>query len=320
MFYINDHHIDCIGVDWNDLLQRIEEALSLINMGNFSQPLKPYLRFGDQSNRIIAMPAYIGGSIDSCGIKWIASFPKNIINNIPRASSVVILNDTQTGQQVCIIDSSKISIMRTAAVSGVLIRKYLNAFCESKKILGIVGLGPIGIAHLQMCKILFGEMLNKILLYDIRQDRINKASKLFCGCESAPNIETLLRTSDILITCTVSENRYILGKEINGSLYLDISLRDYDISALNIMAKPFIIDDWDEVNRENTDIEIMSKYGKLSKHETIRLDEIIKTDLKKLFKKTDKIFFAPMGLGVFDIAVAQLIYRNCYAQNIGINL
>lgn len=50
----------------------------------FAQPIKPYLRYNNLKNRIIAMPAYAGGECDMAGIKWIASYPDNI-NQIGRA-------------------------------------------------------------------------------------------------------------------------------------------------------------------------------------------------------------------------------------------
>ena len=150
MLYLNNEDFSKISISWNETIGVIERALFCISKGDYSQPLKPYLRFKKDENRIIAMPAYVGGDIEAAGIKWIASFPKNIEKNIPRASSVTVLNDTNTGEVLAAFNSPMISIIRTASVSGYLIKKYLE-FCDSNRFaIGIIGGGPIGQHHIKM--------------------------------------------------------------------------------------------------------------------------------------------------------------------------
>lgn len=61
--------------------------------------------------------------------------------------------------------------------------------------------------------------------------------------------------ADIFITCTVSDKPYINGIPKKGSLHLNVSLRDYEASWIQY-ADVIIVDDWEEVCRENTDIEM----------------------------------------------------------------
>ncbi len=152
MKYINEKILNEIGVDWGACIETVRMATALIKESKYSQPLKPYLRFNDVKNRIIAMPAYVGGDISSAGIKWIASFPDNIKHGVKRAHSVTVLNDVSTGKPVCIINSALISVIRTAAVSGFILEQYINKGNQQqcKKKCGIVGFGPIGQMHLSM--------------------------------------------------------------------------------------------------------------------------------------------------------------------------
>ncbi len=67
--YIKDKDFESVELDWDEAVHTIEEAVCCMESGDFVQPLKPYLRFGSDENRIIAMPAYIGKEFDMAGIK-----------------------------------------------------------------------------------------------------------------------------------------------------------------------------------------------------------------------------------------------------------
>lgn len=312
MLYLNDNDFLKFSISWDETIKEINKAVACIGQKDYSQPMKPYLRFKDNSNRIIAMPAYVGGNIDMAGIKWIASFPNNIKKSIPRASSVTVLNDTNTGIPLAIFNTAMVSIIRTASVSGYLLQEYNSFKQQLKYCIGIVGFGPIGQHHLKMCKSVLKNHIDKIYLYD--KCEINISDELVTVCNSWKDV---YEKSDIFITCTSSLERYIDLPALNNKLILDVSLRDFKEEALNSFAKPFIVDDWDEVNRENTDIEYYTKIGGIDKNNSITLCDIQNKKLNTFFNKSDNIFFAPMGMGVFDISIANYYYKYAIKNNIG---
>jgi len=130
MLYLNEKDLTKIGYNWNATIDNIEQAVHCLHNKDFVQPVKPYLRYRDLTNRIIALIAFVGGKINLAGIKWIASFPDNINHGLPRAHSVVILNNADTGAPVGIINTALLSIIRTASVSGLMIRYFLKANCH----------------------------------------------------------------------------------------------------------------------------------------------------------------------------------------------
>lgn len=285
-----------------DLIDILKETVFMKKNGDVHQPLKPYLKFRDPLNRIIAMPAYVGGNVNACGIKWIASFPKNIENGIPRANSVTILNSTETGVPYCIIDTVLQSVYRTASVTGMIMDKFIKANGKKQYNIGIIGYGPIGRLHEEMCYELFDEYINKINIADRHKIIDDPQDKTFFS-EQLENYDEL----DILITCTSSLTPYLDHFPKNARLVLNISLRDFEVNKICIDGYQTVIDDWIEVAREKTNVESLYKLGKLTKEDTIDIYDYLAVDDKEMLKGS--YFFNPMGLAVFDVAVGEYMYR-----------
>ncbi len=318
MLYINTEDINQIGKDWESLIQQLHKTVEVIHTKDFHQPIKPYLRFNKPINRIIAMPAYVGGDIKWSGIKWIASFPDNIKSNIQRAHSVTIINDPENGKPVCIINSATISAIRTASVSGLVIQKFLASKPEIRDLcVGITGLGPIGKMHLEMIDHIYGDRIKQYKVYD----------PLPINLESLPDCikDKLIRCdgweeayfdADIFMTCTVTKERYINKKPKKGSLQLNISLRDYHASFVN-QVDYMIVDNWDEVCRENTDIEQMHINNGLNKNDTYSIEELVCNNLFESLNDDNVVMFNPMGMAVFDLALAGYYYEAALENKIG---
>jgi len=318
MIYLNEKNIVEIGIDWEELVDIIEKAVMCLGAGDFAQPVKPYLRYRDLKNRIIAMPAFIGGEFNMAGIKWIASFPDNIKNGIPRAHSVVILNDAETGEPVGIIDTALLSILRTASVTGLMIR-YFDKVRPLKNIrLGIIGWGPIGQYHLKMCTALFGDRLAKISLYDLR--KIDKSVIDFDDKEKiavADSWEEAYGDADVFITCTVSNAPYIDLPPKKSSLQLNVSLRDYKTDIFDYVKDSIIVDSWEEVCREKTDIEMLHNEKGLQAKDTRSIIDVVVNHCMKDYAEDAPIIFNPMGMALFDIAVGVYYLEQAKKRNIG---
>lgn len=317
MKYLNEKDITELGINWANCAEVISQAVICLGNSNTVQPIKPYLRFKNLKNRIIAMPAFLGDNFDTAGIKWIASFPDNIEKNLPRASSVVVLNDTETGEVISIIHTSLLSIIRTVSVSALVIKHFLEARSYKKINIGIIGWGPIGQHHLKMCSEMFGSKIAKVTIYDLKSidpDSINFDKK---NTVLAKNWEEAYVESDILITCTVSKKRYIDKKPKPGSLLLNVSLRDYKVDIFPFVKKSIIVDEWNEVCRENTDIEVFHKEKKLQKESTKSIVDIVVNNCMRFYAKDSTIMFNPMGMAIFDIAIAKYYLDLAKKRNVG---
>lgn len=320
MLYLCERDIQAIGLDWRELASVIERAVRCLAQGDYAQPIKPYLRYRDPINRIIAMPAFVGGDFNAAGLKWIASFPRNIDRQIPRAHSVVVLNDADTGAPVAIVNGALLSVVRTAAVSSIMLLRYVQARPRRELNVGISGFGPIGRRHLDMCMELLGPSLGRATIYDVRPVDLHAERPLPENVVLARSWQEAYDDADIFITCTVSSERYIDRRPKPGSLHLNVSLRDYTTSAYEFMKPAILVDDWDEVCREATDIELFHKEKGLTQGEVKTIVDAVCHDELGRYEPDQPIMFNPMGMAVFDIAIARHFQEKAIAAGRGTQL
>lgn len=322
MRYLNEIDCERISPSWSDTITVIEKAVSCMDTKDYAQPIKPYLKYREPDNRIIAMPAFLGGDFDVAGIKWIASFPRNHNLGLPRAHSSIILNDSHTGKPISFINGALLSIIRTASVSGLIIKKYLEAREDQSVKVGIIGFGPIGQYHLNMCEHLIGSKLDQVYLYDkkgIDPDKIKEVAPS-CKVNIVDHWEDSYEEVDICITCTVASERYINKKPKQGSLLLNVSLRDYCTEAISLDEMVIVVDDWDEVARADTDIErLKDRYG-LSREQCISIMEVVCHNYLKSVSRNQSVMFNPMGMSVFDVAIGHCFYEEAVKRGIGLIL
>ncbi len=320
MLYLNEKDLIKIGYNWNATIDNIELAVKCLEQKDFVQPVKPYLRYRDLTNRIIALIAFVGGKINLAGIKWIASFPDNINHGLPRAHSVVILNDADTGAPVSVINTALLSIVRTASVSSLMIRYFMKARPMPKVNVAILGWGPIGRNHYKMVCDTLKDKIAKITLFDLRAiDPATITGPLKDKTVVAKTWQEAYQDADIFITCTVSKAPYVDQKPKPGSLQLNCSLRDYKTNILDY-TKAIIVDDWLEVCREKTDIEMMHNERGLKEEDTKTIADVVCKNCLASYPKDEPIMFNPMGMAVFDIATGRYYMDLARKMKVGLEL
>jgi len=317
MLYLNEKDLKQMGLCWNETIDGIEKAVHCLETKDYAQPVKPYLRYRDPINRFIALIAFVGGKVNLAGIKWISSFPKNIEKGLARAHAVVILNEADTGAPEAIINTAQLSIVRTASVSGLMIRHFEKARPLTKANVAIMGWGPIGRHHYKMVCEVLKDKIDKITLFDVRPidpDTIEGPYK--DKTVIAKSWQEAYEDADVFITCTVSPAPYVDLPPKAGSLQLNCSLRDYKTSILD-HTKAIIVDDWEEICREKTDIEMMHLERGLKEEDTKSIVDVVCKDVMSSYAPEEAIMFNPMGMAVFDIAIGRYYIDKARANNIG---
>jgi N-[(2S)-2-amino-2-carboxyethyl]-L-glutamate dehydrogenase len=295
----------------------VEKAYRLHGAGDTVNPPSYFLRFPRQpADRIIALPAVVGGDIELAGLKWISSFPGNIAGGLPRASAVLILNDLATGYPIACLESSIISAARTAA-SAALATRALSAGRPAPRRLGILGAGLIA-RYIHTYLSAAGFTFDEIAVHDT--DRANAdrlAGHLRDAAAGTPvrvddKPEDLIRGSDLIVFATTAARPHIGDPGWFGHhpLVLHVSLRDLDPDV--ITAGVNVVDDVEHCLKADTSVHLVEQATGRRDHIAATLYDALTGAFSAPPDRT--VIFSPFGLGVLDIAVAWHVHRRLTAQ------
>lgn len=294
-----------------ELIQAVRTAYETHGAGDSSLPHSTFLRFpGQPQDRIIALPAYLGGECRIAGIKWVSSFPDNLRLGLDRASAVLILNSPQTGRPEAVLEGSVISAKRTAA-SAALAAQCLLA---GQKVVraGMIGCGLINFEIARFLLAVLPEV-KTFTLFDKDEARAKQFAKrcqrafAHIAVEVAPDIQAALRGSLLTAFATTAATPHLdkLRECPPGSVILHISLRD--LAPGVILSCDNVVDDIDHVCRAQTSVHLAEQL--VGNRDFIRcsLADILSGRAGARNGAESVCVFSPFGLGVLDLAVGKLV-------------
>lgn len=307
------HVVEILKGHEKDVMAVVRSAYLTHDAGESINPDSYFLRFPDKpDSRFIALPAYLGGEVGIAGIKWIGSFPRNVVAGHPRASAVLVLNDYETGYPVAVLEAAGISATRTAA-SAALAATVLGG--STAATLGVVGAGVIArtiCAHLSAA----GISLVDVRCHDVDAGSVQALAGHLRGQYDAGVCTVDLGDAldcDLLVLATTAATPYITepGSLRPGQLVLNISLRD--LSPELLLGANNILDDVEHCMKANTSPHLAEQLTGNRDFVTGTLAGVIRgSDALDPARPT---VFSPFGLGVLDLAVGHYVHQQ--AKNTG---
>lgn len=294
------------------LVEIVEEAYRRHGAGDTVNPPSSFLRMPDRpTSRIIALPASLGGPDGVDGIKWISSFPQNVVAGLPRASAVLLLNDPTTGYPYACLESSIISAVRTAASAALAADRLTRTRCRPNS-LAIVGTGLIA-RYTHRFLIGTGWEFDEIGLYDVSAEhaagyadylrRAGYRGRVVTHADPEPAI----RGAGLVLFTTVAGQPHVQEPDWFGHapVVLHLSLRD--LAPRVLLAGDNFVDDVDHAQRERTSTALAEEFAGGREFISGTLHDVLTGAVKP---KADRpVFFSPFGLGVLDLAVGRYVYQ-----------
>jgi alanine dehydrogenase len=174
----------------SEQLDLVEETYRAVGAGRVELPPKPGIHPRPDSF-IHAMPAYLRDE-DVAALKWVAGYPANKERGLPYISGLIVLNDAETGLPAAIMDGAEITAARTAAASGVCIRRFAPTGWRSAAVLGA---GEQGRFHARVLAELNPEV--SIRAWDPHAERI---AGLGDGISAASGPREAVEDAEVVVT------------------------------------------------------------------------------------------------------------------------
>jgi ornithine cyclodeaminase/alanine dehydrogenase-like protein (mu-crystallin family) len=272
-----------------------------------------------------AMPAFLRGADpdgrdDLLGMKWVAGFATNSERALPAINAVVILNDAATGMPSAILDGGPITAMRTAAVSGVAIRRFAPVVTGRAPRAALIGAGVQGRSHLAVLgRVLPGVALT---LFDRDRDRAEalaaeaRATAGIGSATLAPEARAAVRDADVVVTAaSFGPVRQVMTSDwlTDDALVVPVDYATYCAAEVARDAALFLVDERGQF-LANRDAGLFNDYP----DPTSTIGEAILAGTPR--PASGRVVTTHLGVGLADVVFGAAIIRRAEALGLGTTL
>jgi ornithine cyclodeaminase len=302
--------------DWSALVDQMTKAMIAYEEGDFVMPDR--VSMGFSNNTLLLMPAQSGKYF---GTKMLSLFPDNPLKNEPVIKGIVVLNNGENGDPLAIFNGSKLTAVRTAAVSAAGMR-YTTP--PNVSTLGLIGAGVQG-----MHQVLAASTVRPIEdIYIL--DRIPGRAGTFVSClrSSLPEVhmhmvdsaEELAEKSEVIITATNS-NKPVLpddAEKLKKKHFIAIGsykpkMRELPDSLFALLDHCFV--DVRFALEESGDLMHPIEMGLLKQRQVTPLGSLISGKVN--LDLTGTTLFKSVGMALFDLFAAQWFYERAVLLDAG---
>lgn len=294
--------------------------------------------------RLMAMPAYLGGDFQTCGVKWYGSNIANREKGLPRSILMLTLSDIDTAAPLAYMSANLLSAYRTGAIPGVGARHLAR---KDAKVIGLLGPGVMGkttvSAFMAAC-----HHIDTIKIKGRGQksldDFIGWVKETFpqiTNIQVVDSIEDVVRGSDLVTYCNSGETgdptTYPIVKRewvkpgaflaMPASCSLDEGMEGPGVRK--VLDNTRLYEAWFEelpkpahncVPLVGVRFMDMIADGQLDKAELEDIGKIVANEAPGRQNDEEIIIMSVGGMPVEDIAWATVIYRNAIEKGIGVKL
>ena len=281
-----------------------EDTYRALARGRVEMPPKPGIH--PRPNAFLhAMPAYLADG-DVAALKWVSGYPENPARGLPYISGLIVVNDADTGLPAAVLDAAEITAARTAAASGVCIRRFAPAAWQT---VGILGCGEQGRYHARIVSVLRPDA--RMRAWDPVRERVGT---LEGRVESAGDARAAVDQAEVVITAAPIAERPdpAVAREWVGNRYLVLPL-DFDASVQRAViedAELFAVDD----------IAQFEHYRAAGHFQGWPVPSLSLGDALGLDGSFDRVACVNLGIGALDAAFAANVVEAARREGVGVRV
>ncbi len=316
MIYLNSKDI-LSSITLDEIMDTIEEAYRIYTSNNFSMPDRIHVDNGNLTS--LYMPCFTN---EAFGTKILTISPNNTKINKPVIDGVMVVNDVETGEIVCMMDGKTLTSVRTGAVGGVGIKHTTSKNIQS---IGLIGTGAQGFYQiLYACK---ARTIKNVYLYNRTKSKaINLKIELEKELKNininvVDSSRELVENSEVIITATTSsqpvienDKELLKGKHIIAIGSYTPDMKELPDALFEVVDK--VIVDTDFAKEESGDLCLPIKNNLIKSEDIENMGTFLENNTN--FDMNGKTtLYKSVGMGLFDIVVANKIYIKALEKGIG---
>ena len=320
--FLNRFDIESLGITDDEILQAVEGAL--ISQGRGETEIEPRTHIRprtDVEGHFNVLRGWIGGDIDSAGVKVVGDYVPNYLQGRPSEYGLLTLFDPHMGAPKAIIDATGITEMRTGAITA-LGAKHLGP--RNPKVLAHIGARGTAYWNVRLLCHLFD--FDEVRVHSRRpesRDAFAATLRRDLGREITvtDDWQSCLEGADILVEASRLPSPQPLFKTSwvkPGALVVPYgTMSAVELSLTDIMDK-VVIDDWGQAQGLFGSLRAHVDAGKLSA-DTLHAElGQIAAGLKPGRERDDEtILFWHRGLSLSDIALGHAMLDKAKRLGVG---
>lgn len=320
--FLNRHDIEATAITDAEILAAIEASLTMQGHGETS--IEPRMHIHPRTGvegHFNVLRGWIGGEIDSAGVKVVGDFVPNYQQNRPSEYGLLTLFDPHHGAPKAVIDATGITEMRTGAVTAIG-AKHLAP--KAPKVLGHIGARGTAYWNIRLLCHLFD--FDEVRIHSRRpesRDAFAERLRADLGREIivTDNWKDCLEGADIIVEASrLPAPEPLLKTEWvkPGSLVIPYgTMSAVELSLTDIMAK-IVMDDWGQAHGKFGSLRAHVDAGKLTA-DTLHAELGQITAGLKPGRETaeETILFWHRGLSLSDIALGHALLGKAKAKGLG---
>jgi len=209
----------CVQLDL-EAVDEIEDGFSRLAQGYTSVPPIMAIMVPEHHGEVDVKSAYVGG-LDGFAIKIASGFYENAKRGLPTGSGMMVVISATTGfPEAVLLDNGYLTDLRTGAAGAVAARHMARKNIETA---GVIGSGVQ--ARYQMRGLKLVRDFKRVLIYGIVPEQVEQyvpemREELGVEVIAAPDVETVVRSSDVVVTTTPARAPFVEAAWLHPGLHI----------------------------------------------------------------------------------------------------
>ncbi|WOL09769.1 hypothetical protein Cni_G18522 [Canna indica] len=304
------------------LIPHLRSSLPSLSAAIHSPPRSAFPLPSSPSASLLLMPSWSSDpSLPYIGVKIVTSFPSNsTLHRLPGVHASYSLFHAATGVPLVALNGSQLTLLRTAAVSGVAASLLARHDARVLVMAGAGALAPFLIAAHRLVRpgiervIIWNRSTDKarILANNLQEEEGGEDRGVTFEC--AESLDEVVAQGDVVSCATSSESPIVRGVKLKPGAHLDLvgsfspSMRECDDEGV---ARGRVFVDFEVAMEEAGELVGAFERGVISRADVAgTLVELL--DGTKVGRRSDDevTVFKAVGTAVVDLLAAQLAYEN----------